>query len=594
MEGACLTGPPDSPPNHRALPQVGSEFAGYLLDGVLGRGGMSVVFRASHPRLGSAVALKLLAAELTSDDTFRERFVREARAAAALTHPNIVPIFDAGERDGFLYIVMRYVDSDLRALLQREGPLEVRRGLHIVRQICGALQAAHRRGLIHRDIKPGNVLLQPPPEQGIFEHVYLADFGLTKHAESRSGITNTGQFVGTIDYVAPEQIQGRTIGPRADIYALGCLTYNVLTNEVPYPRSSDVAVLWAHMQDPFPHARSLQPELPEAVDDAIMRATAKDPDDRYSDALQFAAALEAAVTPDHARPEVTRGATRVAPQRQVAPPLRPAETASGPIRRTPTYEAPAEQPTPDGDDRRPRRRPSALVIALLVLAAGLAAALAAVLLTNDSGGSGSSNVASTSGSTGTGRGAAFPADTAYLQRVVSPSYLMNQYCRSLRPRPAGVVEAVSCERGGIKYQLQLYPSTVALNAAFNALLEQHGVSRSATKGACNPTGGSWDGYGGIWRHPESEGVRKVGGEQACYSLGGNGRAMAWTHQRDNGQGKPNIQPSHYNTMIIASENDPLPRRLVFWRKNIAATWGRSNDPTVQSLPPLPHAANASG
>ena len=209
------------------LPRIGTVFAGYGLEGVLGRGGMSVVYRADNPRLGNKVALKVLAAELSEDDAFRERFVRESRVAASISHPNVLPIYDAGDSDGLLYIVMRYIEgSDLKALLRREGPLPVQRACALICQAGGALHAAHERGLIHRDVKPGNMLIERIDEGiQVLEHVYLADFGLTKHAQSRSGLTHTGVFVGTVDYVAPEQIEGRPIDRRADVYSLGCVLY---------------------------------------------------------------------------------------------------------------------------------------------------------------------------------------------------------------------------------------------------------------------------------------------------------------------------------------------------------------------------------
>src|SRR6478752_6241397 len=275
------------------LPRIGTVFAGYALEGVLGRGGMSVVYRADNVRLGNKIALKVLMPELSEDDAFRERFVRESRVAASINHPNIIPIYDAGGADGLLYIVMRYVEgSDLKALLRREGPLHVTRACVLISQVGGALHAAHENGLIHRDIKPGNILIERIDDGiQVLEHVYLADFGLTKHAQSRSGLTHTGQFVGTVDYVAPEQIEGRPVDKRADVYSLGCVLFECLTGVVPYHKESDVAVLWAHVQEPCPAIGTLRSDLPAGMDEVVERAMAKSPDDRYQTAAQFVADL---------------------------------------------------------------------------------------------------------------------------------------------------------------------------------------------------------------------------------------------------------------------------------------------------------------
>ncbi|HUK94662.1 MAG TPA: serine/threonine-protein kinase [Gaiellaceae bacterium] len=274
-------------------PRIGTVFAGYRIEGICGRGGMSVVYRAENLRLGNAVALKLLAAELAEDEGFRERFVRESRTAASLLHPHIIPIYDAGDAEGILYIAMRYVDGpDLKALA-REGALTPERVLRIGAQVASALDAAHERGLIHRDVKPANVLLEAGP--GGEDHAYLADFGLTKNVDSHSGITGTGQFVGTIDYMAPEQIEGREVDSRVDVYALGCVLFECLAGVPPYPRESEVAVLWAHMRDEPPAVSAVRPELPPATDDALAWALSKDPADRPGTCGELIDALRGAL-----------------------------------------------------------------------------------------------------------------------------------------------------------------------------------------------------------------------------------------------------------------------------------------------------------
>jgi serine/threonine protein kinase len=276
------------------LPMVGEEFAGYVLRSVLGRGGMSVVFQAENPRLGSVVALKVLAPDLAADDVFRARFLQESRIAAALSHPNVIPIFDTGPHDGLLYIAMRYVaGSDLRSVLKARGHLDPEQTLTLIGQAGRALDAAHRAGLVHRDIKPANFLIERGADNEP-DHVYLADFGITKNALSRSGLTETGQFVGTIDYIAPEQIQGKQVDGRADIYSLGCVLYECLTGRVPFQKDLDAAVIWAHVEELPAPPSTIRPELPAAIDDVIAKALAKDPNDRYQTSRELVEAARAA------------------------------------------------------------------------------------------------------------------------------------------------------------------------------------------------------------------------------------------------------------------------------------------------------------
>jgi tRNA A-37 threonylcarbamoyl transferase component Bud32 len=258
-------------------PRIGSELLGYRIEALLGRGGMSVVYRAHHVALDRKVALKLLAPELAEDERFRERFLRESKLAASLDHPSIVPIYDAGEVDGQLYIAMRYVEgSDLKHLLRADGALEPRRALRFVAQLGEALDFAHARGLVHRDVKPSNALLDGG------EHLYLADFGLTKSASDRSALTATGRILGTVDYAAPEQIEGKPVDGRADVYSLGCMLFECLTGEVPFPKDSELAVLWAHVHERPPKASERNHDLPAALDAVIMRALAKDPEKRHA------------------------------------------------------------------------------------------------------------------------------------------------------------------------------------------------------------------------------------------------------------------------------------------------------------------------
>jgi serine/threonine protein kinase len=276
--------------------RVGDLIAGYRIERELGRGGMSVVYLADHERLERKVALKVLAPQLAGNQKFRERFLRESKVAAAIDHPNIVPIYDAGESEGVLYIAMRYVEgTDLKRLIEEEGTLDPARTVSIVIQLAAALDAAHGRDLIHRDVKPGNVLLVPRASPDAADHVYLTDFGLTRRSLSISGLTETGQLLGTVDYIAPEQITGGPLDPRVDVYALGCVIHECLTGHVPYERDNEVAVLWAHVQDTPPRVTDRRPDLPPAVDGVVTRAMARAADDRPETAGQVATELRTAL-----------------------------------------------------------------------------------------------------------------------------------------------------------------------------------------------------------------------------------------------------------------------------------------------------------
>jgi len=274
--------------------RVGTEVAGYRIEALIGRGGMGAVYLAQHLRLGRRVALKLLAPELASNQKFRERFLRESTIAASIDHPNIVPIYDADEDDGVLFLAMRYVEgTDLRGLIVSEGRLDPARTASIAQQLGDALDVAHAKGLVHRDVKPGNVLVTPRRDANGRDHVYLSDFGLTKRALSVSGLTQTGQIVGTIDYVAPEQVKGDPVDGRADEYSLTCLLYQCLTASVPFPRDIEVAVLWAHVQEPPPSLT--EKGFAKQVDAVFGKGLAKEPKDRYGTCGELASAFAEAV-----------------------------------------------------------------------------------------------------------------------------------------------------------------------------------------------------------------------------------------------------------------------------------------------------------
>jgi serine/threonine protein kinase len=271
---------------------IGKEFAGYRVEARLGRGGMGVVYRATDLSLDRPVALKVLTEDLANDPEFRRRFVSESRLAASLDHPNVIPIHAAGEHDATLYIAMRLVPGDdLRTVLREDGPIEPARAARLIAQVASALDAAHAHGLVHRDVKPANVLLTAE------DHVYLTDFGLSKRVNADTEATRTGMVLGTLDYVAPEQIRGETIGPYTDVYSLGCMIAHLLTGTVPFPVPTEEGKLWAHFSEapPLPSARV--PGLGTAYDAIVTRAMAKRPQQRYTTAGAVGAAMLEAATP---------------------------------------------------------------------------------------------------------------------------------------------------------------------------------------------------------------------------------------------------------------------------------------------------------
>jgi YVTN family beta-propeller protein len=263
----------------------------YEVGARIGRGGMGEVYLARDTRLERPVALKVLPARFAEDERFRDRLLRESRLAASLDHPNVVPVYDAGEIDGRLFIAMRFVDGlDLRALLRDNAPLPPERAVGIAGQIAEALDAAHQRGLVHRDVKPSNVLLD---QQGNRDHAYLADFGLTR-SSSAAGPTD-GQFMGTVDYVSPEQIRGDDLDGRADQYALGCVLFECLTGSLPFRHRSEVAAIFAHLEEAAPAASERHEALPPAVDPVLARAMAKEPGERFDSCRALVAAAHDAL-----------------------------------------------------------------------------------------------------------------------------------------------------------------------------------------------------------------------------------------------------------------------------------------------------------
>ncbi len=292
-------------------PRVGTELAGYRIESLLGFGGMSVVYLAEDLRLKRRVALKLLASSLAENELFRDRFLRESELAASIDHPNIVPIYEAGTAEDLLFIAMRYVEGrDLKERLQR-GRLDPGEAMGILAQIASALDAAHARGLVHRDVKPSNVLLDRGARPDGSDHVYLTDFGLTRQVSEGAGVGDDGHLMGTIDYVAPEQIAGGEVDGRADVYSLGCVLYECLVGQPPFRRDSDLAVVFAHLETEPPALSAARLELPAALDAVIARALAKEPEERYSTCRELAKAT-LAVAVDEASRRLVDVASRAA------------------------------------------------------------------------------------------------------------------------------------------------------------------------------------------------------------------------------------------------------------------------------------------
>ena len=273
--------------------RTGAVLAGFRIESQIGEGAMGAVFLAEDTRRGGQVALKVLVRDLAQDERFRRRFLRESKLAASLDHPNVVPIVDAGEEDGVLYLAMELVEGlDLREILRRESRLDPERGIGLVAQVAEALDAAHAAGLVHRDVKPANILIR---EEVDGEHAYVCDFGLARHLSSASSLTTDRGLVGTIDYIPPEQIEGGAIDGRADVYSLACVLFECVAGSRPFDRESELSVVFAHLNEPPPRLSDHRPELPAAFDDVFATALAKSPGERYSTCGELVEAARAAV-----------------------------------------------------------------------------------------------------------------------------------------------------------------------------------------------------------------------------------------------------------------------------------------------------------
>jgi protein kinase-like protein len=550
------------------VPKIDTEFAGYRIVALIGHGGMSVVYRAEHLSLGRQVALKLLAPHLTEDASFRERFTRESRLAAGLEHPNIIPIYEAGDEQDVFYIAMRFVEgSDLKSILKNEGPLELDRAVSIVTQIAAALNVAHSRDLVHRDIKPANILIASGmgPEES--DHVYVSDFGVAKQTSDAAPLTRTGLFVGTADYAAPEQIEGKALDGRADIYALGCVLYQTLTGEMPYDRDSEVAMMYAHLLEPPPVATDKRSELPVAVDEVIAKAMAKAPEDRYATARDFAAAARD-VLPGAARPTTLPTAGEEGGQTVLAPsPSAPTGDATSlatspgaaSAREAAAVSSPPPVP-PESDGRKPPERVdgsrrggitssrwvplAAAAVAAAVLSGGLV-----FILTNDDG----------SDSSGSKQTLQPPATLGLASLLPTP---LRRDCTDQATPARGAAESVVCQPGQNsvanspdRWEISTYNNAPAMKQVYDGIKSDHDVKPDS--GRCD--GASWGGEG-EWFH----GPDKPGGRYLCY-FEGDDVVIVWTHDRL-GQG------THKDTLGIAREGGGDHSKLYswwrFWRHRI--------------------------
>jgi hypothetical protein len=342
---------------------AGDAFAGYRIEERLGRGGMGVLYLALEPGLERRVALKLIAPEAAADEVFAKRFAEESKIAASIEHPNVVPIYAAAEEDGVPFSAMRYVaGADLALRLAREGRLDPAVAVGLIAQVGNGLDAIHAAGLVHRDVKPANVLLSGG--EGV-EHAYITDFGVARNVTTESGLTQTGRFVGTLDYVAPEQISGAGVDARADVYALGCLLFKLLVGEVPFPKDGDAARLFAHLNDPPPAPSLYVPEVSMALDDVVIRAMSKAPEDRYPSAGDLGRAAQAAL----------RGEQTTAPERTVATGAAATQTAET-VTNEPEETAAGTAPERLEPSRSRRRKRGLIAAAMLAVAVVAGAAIA--------------------------------------------------------------------------------------------------------------------------------------------------------------------------------------------------------------------------
>jgi predicted Ser/Thr protein kinase len=551
---------------------IGTVIAGYRITGVLGRGGMSVVYEAEHLHLGRSVALKVLSANLSSDESFHERFTRESKMAAALEHPNIIPIYDAGEADGFLFIAMRYVEgTDLSVLIEESGQLGLGQAVFLLEQVAGALDQAHERGLVHRDVKPANILIARPSDR-----VYLTDFGVGKQS-STNRLTKTGYFLGTFAYAAPEQIEGKPVDGRTDVYALGCVLYECLSGDPPFNATTEAAIIHAHLVEPPPRLTDRRPDLPSAINGVIATAMAKAMEDRYPTCGELLRALRSAIMGTTAGDIRGASGSIAVPETIMSPAGAPAvETPpaaaaepSGPATGPPTAfpaepearPAPEQEPAPPLRSESPREpRTIALSGRRLVAAAAALVALiaAAVILAVVMTGGGNKTAATVSTATtvpttgpATTTGTGTPAKVGLAGVVPADIF---KYCKKGATAPGAAETAVCAPRPGTgggyhpdSWTLSIFASAAALHRAYDRLRRENDIGRNL--GQCS--GVAWGGEG-AWEH----GPGKPGGRRFCY-FAGNVAVIVWTHEKLG-------QASHIDTLGTARAGGSDHSNLFGW------------------------------
>ncbi len=362
---------------------IGSDFAGFRIEGILGRGGMGIVYLAGEPELDRQVALKVIRAEFADDQAFRLRFASESRAAAAIEHPRVISVYRAGEHRGRPYLAMRYVPGrNLQSRIATEGRLRPDHAAALIHEVAEGLDAIHAAGLVHRDVKPANIIVSGRNDR---MSAYLTDFGLAKAATSDSGVTRTGEVIGSLDYLAPEQIEGRRVDARTDVYALGCVLFELVTGEVPFPRRESSAKLWSHLNEPPPSAKRGTERALSDLDRVVRRAMAKAPEDRFPSAGDLGrAAIAAAAGEAVTEPERHVGAGEAA-----AETIPMASEAAGTTRTLPTEVVPAKRRHRGRPRKRRRRMRIVAAIVLLTLIGVGGAAAIEVFESSDGTGTGS-------------------------------------------------------------------------------------------------------------------------------------------------------------------------------------------------------------
>lgn len=440
--------------------QIGTMLGDCKLTAVLGRGGMGVVYLAEQRRPERQVAVKVMAPQFAADPQFRSRFEREWNLAAAIRHPNIVPIWGVGELDGLLYVVMHFVDGrDLGRLLAEEPSIAPLRVVGLLAQVADALDAAHQRRLVHRDVKPQNILVASGASGERADFVYLADFGLTKRLDANSQFSESGQFVGTVQYAAPEQVLGlQTIDGRADVYALGCVVFEALVGQTPFRKETDYATLHAHVNEPPPLPSEHRPTLPQALNEVIAVALAKDPAQRFATATELVEATRQALRPA----PVSAEATVVVDDLDVrSPPDR------GHIETERIGQVDASGESERSTAGRPLPVPRVLLAGgATLLAVIIGVALLLVVLRPGSG---------------------EQAQQELLAHV--PAALADE-CQATEPEAtAAGVASVSCAASqGISVEYTVYPDTAAMEAAYVAAREAQAVLPNSGPCAVNDRG----------------------------------------------------------------------------------------------------------